>query len=61
MDARRLILSVALVFIVLFAGLTIEALVRRGGDVLVPGVLSLLVLALFGFGIVGALRHPPDE
>ena len=61
MDRRTLILGVALVFIVLFAALTIDALIRRGGAVLVPGVLSLLVLALFGFGIVGALRHPPDE
>ena len=61
MDRRTLILGVALVFIVLFAALTVDALIRRGGAVLVPGVLSLLVLALFGFGIVGALRHPPDE
>jgi len=61
MDRRRVILVVALVFIGLFAGLTIDALVRRGTAVLVPGVLSLLVLALFAFGIVGALRHPPDE
>ena len=61
MDRRRVILVVALVFIGLFTGLTIDALVRRGTAVLVPGVLSLLVLALFAFGIVGALRHPPDE
>jgi hypothetical protein len=61
MDTRTLILRVALVFIVLFAGLTVDALVERGTAVLVPAVLSLLVLALFAFGIVGALRHPPDE
>jgi hypothetical protein len=61
MDTRRIVLSVALVFILVFAGLTIEALIRRGTAVLVPGVLSLLVLALFAFGIVGALRHPPDQ
>jgi hypothetical protein len=24
-------------------------------------VVSLLILALFGFGVVGALRNPPDE
>jgi hypothetical protein len=24
-------------------------------------VLSLVILAIFGFGVVGALRHPPDE
>jgi hypothetical protein len=24
-------------------------------------VVSLAILALFGFGVVGALRNPPDE
>jgi hypothetical protein len=24
-------------------------------------ILSLVLLAVFGFGVVGALRHPPDE
>ena len=61
METRTLILRVALVFIVLFAALTVDALIRRGTAVLIPAVLSLLVLALFAFGIVGALRHPPDE
>jgi hypothetical protein len=61
METRRVILVVALVFIGAFAALTIDALIRGGTAALVPGVLSLLVLALFGFGIVGALRHPPDE
>lgn len=61
MDRRTVILTVALVFIGLFAGLTVDALIRQGTAALVPGVLSLLVLALFAFGIVGALRHPPDE
>jgi Na+-driven multidrug efflux pump len=61
MQSRTLILWVALVFIALFAAGTVDALIRGGTAVLVPGVLSLLVLALFGFGIVGALRHPPDE
>jgi hypothetical protein len=61
MQTRTFILWVALVFIVLFAALTVDALIRRGTAVLIPGALSLLVLALFAFGIVGALRHPPDE
>jgi hypothetical protein len=60
-EARTVILGVALVFIALFAALTIDAIIRKGGAVLVPGFLSLLVLALLSFGIVGALRHPPDE
>jgi hypothetical protein len=56
---REVILAVVLVFIAALTGLTIHALVQGGPDILT--VLSLLVLAMFGFGIVGALRHPPGE
>jgi hypothetical protein len=56
---RQILLVVVLVFIVAFAGLTIGAIIAGGPDVLT--VFSLLVLALFGFGMVGALREPPDE
>jgi hypothetical protein len=56
---REPILAVVLVFIAALTGLTIHALVQGGPDILT--VFSLLVLALFGFGVVGALRHPPDE
>jgi hypothetical protein len=58
MNLRQLILGVVLVFIVGLGGLTIDVAVKEGFDILT--VLSLLVLALFGFGIVGALRHPPQ-
>ena len=56
---RQPILAIALVFIAMLLALTIHALVQGGPDILT--VLSLLVLAMFGFGVVGALRHPPDE
>ena len=56
---REPILAIVLVFIAVLAALTIHALVQGGPDILT--VLSLLVLGLFGFGVVGALRHPPDE
>ena len=56
---RNAILVIVLVFIALLAVLTVHALVEGGPDILT--VLSLLVLAMFGFGVVGALRHPPDE
>jgi VIT1/CCC1 family predicted Fe2+/Mn2+ transporter len=56
---RQPILAIVLVFIALLAALTIHALIESGPDILT--VLSLLVLAMFGFGVVGALRHPPDE
>ena len=58
-DVRKVVLGVVLIFTVALAGLTIEVAVSDGPSILT--VVSLLVLALFGFGIVGALRHPPDE
>ena len=56
---NRAILGAALAFIALLGGLTIAVAVEHGPDILT--VASLLVLAMFAFGIVGALRHPPDE
>jgi hypothetical protein len=54
------ILAAALAFVILLAGLTISVTVEHGFDVLT--VLSLLVLALIGFGVLGALlNQPPDE
>jgi hypothetical protein len=54
----RAILAAALAFIVLLAGLTLAVAIEHGPDILTVG--SLLVLAMFAFGIVGALRHPPE-
>ena len=54
---RQVILVAALAMIALLGFLTIYNLAQHGPDPLT--LLSLLVLALFGFGIVGALRHPP--
>ena len=56
---RNAILGAALAFIALLAGLTVADAVNNGVNVLTIG--SLLVLAMFGFGILGALRHPPHE
>ncbi|MEA2397603.1 MAG: hypothetical protein QOK25_1159 [Thermoleophilaceae bacterium] len=49
----------ALVIIALLAFLTLHVALRDGVDVLV--VISLLVLALVGVGVVGALNAPPDD
>jgi hypothetical protein len=59
--ARAVILVAALLFIAALATLTVLAVVNGGFNVLT--VVSLLVLALFAFGIVGALRTtpPPEE
>ena len=56
---RGTILALALGFIALLAGLTVNVLVREGPDILT--LASLLVLGMFAFGIVGALRNPDDE
>ena len=56
---RGTILALALGFIALLGFLTISVLVREGPDILT--VASLLVLGMFAFGSVGALREPPHE
>jgi hypothetical protein len=54
------ILAAVFAFVILLAALTITVAVQHGFDVLTA--LSLLVLALIGFGVLGALLgQPPDE
>jgi hypothetical protein len=58
--ARTFVLAGSLVIICLLGFLTVSVAVREGVDVLV--VASLIVLALLGFGILGALTSaPPNE
>jgi hypothetical protein len=59
MDGRTGALLGALLFILALAGLTIDVVVQEGVDVLV--VVSLLVLAMVGLGVLGALFNPPPE
>lgn len=56
---RRVVLVVVLLSILGLAALTINSVISGGVDVIT--VLALLVIALFAFGIVGALLHPPEE
>ena len=56
---REVVLAIALVFTLGFAALTIQAVANDGFNVLT--VLSLLVLELSAFGILGALRNPPGD
>jgi hypothetical protein len=53
------VLGVALAFVVALLALTVHAASSGGIDILT--VLSVLVLALIGVGIVGALLHPPEQ
>ena len=55
--ARTLVLGGTLAMICLLAFLTISVAVKDGIDVLV--VVSVIVLALLGVGVLGALTTPP--
>jgi hypothetical protein len=56
---RGVVLAAALAMIALLATLLIVDIARFGIQAL--DLVGLLVVALFGFGIVGALLHPPPE
>ncbi|MET0972658.1 MAG: hypothetical protein ABWY95_04475 [Thermoleophilaceae bacterium] len=57
--ARIFVLAASLAIICLLAFLTISVAVRDGIDVLV--VVSVIILALLGFGVLGALTSPPSD
>lgn len=59
MSARNLVLAGSLVMICLLGFLTVAVLVEHGIDILV--VVSLFILALLGFGVLGALTTPPPD
>lgn len=59
MTARSVILGAVLVFIAIMSSLTVYVGMTSGITVLT--FVALLVLVMFGSGIVGALRHPPPE
>ena len=56
---RGAVLLVALGFIAILAFLTLFVLFSSGPDVLV--VVSLVVLGMFAFGVIGALSTPPRD
>jgi len=59
MPGRKLALAAAFGLIGLVTFLTVAAMVQDGPSALT--VVSVVILALFGFGVVGALTQPPDE
>jgi hypothetical protein len=59
MPGRRLALGAALTLIAVLTFLTVVLMVQDGVNA--RTVVSLLILALIGFGVVGALTQPPDE
>jgi hypothetical protein len=56
---RTLILVLALGFLAIFGFLTLYVLFSSGPDVLV--VVSLIVLGMVGYGIIGARSTPPRD
>jgi hypothetical protein len=56
---RTLILVLALGFLAVFGFLTLYVLFSSGPDVLV--VVSLIVLGMVGYGVIGALSTPPRD
>ena len=55
---RQPVLVVALLMIGLMTYLTVDDAAKNGINVLT--VVSVIILAMFAFGIVGALREPPE-
>jgi hypothetical protein len=53
------VFAVVLVFLVLFAAMTVSVIVNTGLDVF--SVTALFILALIGIGVIGALRNPPPD
>ena len=59
MRARDAALFATVALLALLTFLTIEVIVRSGFDILVGA--SLMILLVLGFGVLGALTHPPDR
>lgn len=59
MVARNATLVASLAIIGLLAFLTVDGILENGLNGL--AVVSLIVLALLGFGVLGALTQPPRE
>jgi hypothetical protein len=56
---RQIVFAIALLFMGLLAVLTVFDAIDNGINAL--DAVSILVLALFATGVIGALRHPPPE
>ena len=59
MRPAQAVLVLALALIAFLAYLTVKVMINDGFDVLV--LLSLIILAILGFGVLGALGSSSDE
>jgi len=58
-SGRVVALVGTLAMVLLLGGLTIDVMVRTGFDVLV--LISLVIVGMVGFGVLGALFNPPER
>lgn len=56
---RTAIFGAALLFIIALGAMTVSVALTEGIEIIV--ILALIVLALLGFGIIGALLHKPHD
>jgi hypothetical protein len=59
MSGRTVALGGTLVMVLLLGALTIDVMIRTGIDILV--LISLAIVGLVGFGVIGALFNPPEK
>ena len=59
MSGRTVALVGTLALVALLGGLTIDVMMRTGIDVLV--LISLAIVGMIGFGVLGALFNPPEK
>jgi hypothetical protein len=57
--ARRTILLGGLLFCIVFAYLTVAVAIDSSFDIFT--LVSFLIIVMVASGLIGALRHPPDE
>jgi hypothetical protein len=56
---RNAFLLVALVFCLLFGGMTAAVVAQSGFDIFT--LVSLLIVVMIMLAVLGALRNPPDD
>ncbi len=59
MNGRNVALGGTLALVLLLGGLTIDVMLKSGFDVLV--LISLAIVGMVGYGVLGALLNPPDD
>ena len=59
MSPRIVALGGTLLLVLLLGGLTIDVMLESGFDVLV--LISLAIVGMVGYGVIGALLNPPEE